>query len=178
MKSIKLFFILILTSSFLFSGCLGVNYKFEKIRDNIFARLGKNLNSEVELSIGSVGIWAAGVIGNFESDDDMAGKITHNIDNVQLGVYQNYGNGRYKIDINYLKSLNKEMMDNGYKLIICSIEHNQATAIFADESSDETLHRMFIINFDHHELVLAEIEGDLNEALAEIIKNKKFDLNI
>ena len=166
MKSIKLFFILILTSSFLFSGCLGVNYKFEKIRDNIFARLGKNLNSEVELSIGSVGIWAAGVIGNFESDD------------VQLGVYQNYGNGRYKIDINYLKSLNKEMMDNGYKLIICSIEHNQATAIFADESSDETLHRMFIINFDHHELVLAEIEGDLNEALAEIIKNKKFDLNI
>lgn len=177
MKNFKLVFIFIFISSFLFTGCLGVNQKFENIRDNIFAKLGKNMPSEAEFAIGSVGIHAAGWLAKLDSHNN-ADKILRYIDNLQVGVYHNNSHFKSNFDLEYFKSLDRQMAEDGYKLIICSIEGNEATGIYVEDSNDEILHKMFIINYDNNELVLTEIEGNLNEVLAEAIKNKKMDVNI
>lgn len=178
MKNFKLFFIFIFISSFLFTGCLGVNHKFEKIRNSIFAKLGENLPSKAEFAIGSVGIYAAGLLAKLDPDNNNVAKMIRHIDNLQVGVYQYYSHFNSNFDLDYFKSLDRKMAENGYKLIVCSIEGSEATGIYVEDSNDDILHKMFIINYDNGELILTEIKGNLNEVLAEAIKNKKMDVNI
>jgi len=178
MKNFKPFFIFIFISSFLFTGCFGVSHKFQKVRDHLFTKLGKTLPADVEFSIGSISITAASWFVKNDSNDDMPERVLRHINHVQVGVYKNDPYYNASFDFHSFKSVSSELEKDGYKLIVCSVEGDEATAIFTEESDDEKLHKMFIINIDNKEVVLTEIEGELNEVLTEAVKNKKLDVNI
>lgn len=178
MKYSKSIFVFIFISGFLFTGCLGVNQKFERTRDKIFAKLGQSLSSETEFSIGSFGIFAAKIFVKFNSKSDQAEKMLRYIDNIQLGVYQNNSGVKSDYAFDSFKSFDSLMAGDGYKLIVCSIDGKDATGVYVEDSDDEVLHKIFIITFNNNELVLTEVEGNLNKVLAEVIKDKKLEVDI
>lgn len=169
-------YVILFTSLFLTS-CIGTNEEFDKIRDKVFENIGDKYNAEVQFSIGSVGLTLSSWIVDISEDENMPSDIMDDVSSIQIGVYEKVRDSCvHKISVLY--EIEDVMQKSGWKSIVKSSSGDELSAIYLRIDSEELLSRLFIINFDGNEIVLAEVEGDLQEAIAEIIKDKGIKINI
>ncbi|MGB5289017.1 MAG: DUF4252 domain-containing protein, partial [Ignavibacteriaceae bacterium] len=70
------------------------------------------------------------------------------------------------------REIEDKMSQSGWKSIVRSSDNGELTAVYVRKNRSETLDRMFVISMDGDELVLVDVEGDLKEAIATVIREK------
>ncbi len=173
MKNIKfLLLALILPLSVLLTGCLSVDGNFSRMRNEILSSTEVNFDKDVEFSLGSAGLSLARVFVKFDDDREDAKAILTNVSHVQVGVYKITDGGRPRSSgYDLLYSIDKGMVRNGWAYIVKSCEHGKVAAVYIKKTG-ESLKEMFVVSLDRRELSLVEIKGDLNKALAAVIRNR------
>ena len=173
---IKLFF-LSFTLLLTLNSCIDVNEEFVNVRNKVIKDFGDDYRSEVQFSLGSVGITVSSWMVNTSENDELASDILADVSSIQVGVYQKF-KGSSTLDISTLHDIEKNMLESGWKSIVMSSEDNDLSAVYVRKNPNEILNRLFIINYDGEELVLIEIEGDLKEAVSTVIREKGMKINI
>ncbi len=166
-----LFFLLFL------NGCIGINEEFGEIRDEVIKNFGGEYKSEVQFSVGSVGISVSSWFVDTAAEEDIAADILDDVSSVQVGIYKKL-RGTTSPDINTLREIEDKMSESGWKSIVRSSDKGELTAVYVRENRAETLDRMFVISLDGDELVLVDVEGDLKEAIATVIREKGMKINM
>ena len=173
---IKLFF-LSFTLLLTLNSCIDVNEEFVNVRNKVIKNFDDDYKSEVQFSLGSVGITVSSWMVNTSDNDELASDILADVSSIQVGVYQKL-KGSSTLDISTLHDIEKNMLESGWKSIVMSSEDNDLSAVYVRKNPNEILNRLFIINYDGEELVLIEIEGDLKEAVSTVIREKGMKINI
>jgi hypothetical protein len=166
----------ILIASLFLTSCIGTNEEFDKIRDKVLENFGGRYNTEVQFSVGSVGITLSGWIMNLSDDENLPADIMDDVSSVQIGVYDKLKNATSP-DFQLLKDIEPNMLSTGWKSIIRSSKDDEMSAVYVRKNPAEILERLFIISYDGEELVLVEVKGDLTEAIATVIKDKGIKIN-
>jgi hypothetical protein len=176
MKTKKYFLPILLIPLFI-NGCVEINEEFSKVRDKVIENFGDDYKSEVQFSIGSVGLTISSWIVDAAEEDELPSEILDKVSSIQVGVYKKVrGNTSYKI--NTLKDIESNMREGGWKSIVRSSKEKELTGVYIRKNAEEMLDRLFIINLEDDELVLVEVEGDLKEAITTVIKEKGMKINI
>jgi hypothetical protein len=173
----KNYFLPLLFLPILLNGCVEINEEFSKVRDKVIENFGDDYNSEAQFSIGSVELTISSWIVNAFEEDELPSEILDKVSSVQVGIYKKV-RGNTSHNINTLKDIESNMQESGWKSIVRSSTENEMTAVYIRKNVEEMLERLFIINLEDDELVLVEVEGDLREAIATIIKEKGMKINI
>jgi len=173
---IKLFF-LSFTLLLTLNSCIDVNEEFVNVRNKMIKNFDDDYKSEVQFSLGSVGITVSSWMVNTSENDELASDILADVSSIQVGVYQKF-KGSSTLDISTLHDIEKNMLESGWKSIVMSSEDNDLSAVYVRKNPNEILNRLFIINYDGEELVLIEVEGDLKEAVSTVIREKGMKINI
>ena len=173
----KIFLFPILLLPLLLNGCLGINEEFEGVRDMVILSTGNDYKSEFQFSVGSVGITVSSWVFDASTDDDFPSDILDDVSSVQVGVYKKL-QGTSSPNFQTLLEIEPEMQASGWRSIIRSYTDNGLTGIYIKNSKEEQLNRLFVISLENEELVLAEIEGSLREAMITLIKEKGMDIDI
>ena len=173
---IKLFF-LSFTLLLTLNSCIDVNEEFVNVRNKVIENFADDYKSEVQFSLGSVGITVSSWMVNTSENDELASDILADVSSIQVGVYQKF-KGSSTFDISTLHDIEKNMLESGWKSIVMSSEDNDLSAVYVRKNPNEILNRLFIINYDGEELVLIEVEGDLKGAVSNIIREKGMKVNI
>lgn len=173
----KIYLLPILFLPLFLNGCLGINEEFESVRDVVLLSSGNDYKSEFQFSIGSVGVTISSWAIDVSSDEDIASKFLDEVSSVQVGVYKKI-RGTNSSDFQILNDIESEMQENGWRSIIRSSSEKELTGIYVRKDKQEVLNRLFVISLEDDELVLVEVEGDLKEALANVIKEKGMDIEI
>ena len=173
---IKLFF-LSFTLLLTLNSCIDVNEEFVNVRNKVIKNFDDDYKSEVQFSLGSVGITVSSWMVNTSDNDELASDILADVSSIQVGVYQKF-KGSSTLDISTLHDIEKNMLESGWKSIVMSSEDNDLSAVYVRKNPNEILNRLFIINYDGEELVLIEIEGDLKEAVSTVIREKGMNVTI
>ena len=173
----KLFLVPILLLPLLLNGCLGINEEFKDVRDIVILSIGNDYKSEFQFSVGSVGITVSSWVVDASTDDDLPSEIMDDISSVQVGVYKKL-QGSSSPNFQTLLEIEPEMIASGWRSIVRSYTNNELTGIYVRNSKEKQLNRMFVISLKDDELVLVEVEGDLNEAIATVIREKGMDIDI
>ena len=176
MRTKTLFMSLLFLPLFL-NGCIGINEEFSEIRDEVIKNFGGEYKSEVQFSIGSVGISVSSWFVDAAAEEDIAADILDDVSSVQVGIYKKL-RGTTSPDINTLREIEDKMSENGWKSIVRSSDTGELTAVYVRKYRAETLDRMFVISMDGDELVLVDVEGDLKEAIATVIREKGIKMDI
>jgi hypothetical protein len=176
MKTKKYFLPILLLPLFI-NGCVEINEEFSKVRDKVIDNFGDDYKSEVQFSIGSVGLTISSWIIDSAQEDELPSEILDNVSSVQVGIYKKV-RGYTSHDINTLKDIESNMQESGWKSIVRSSTEKELTAVYVRKNVEEMLDRLFIINLEDDELVLVEVEGDLSEVIATVIKEKRMKINI
>lgn len=167
----KLFISAALLFLFLQTGCIGINEEFSGIRDSVIKSFGEEYHSEVQFSVGSVGMTLSSWIVDVSEEENLSSDIMDDISSVQIGVYKKI-KGSDEQNISTLYEIESEMQKSGWKSIIKSSANNELAAVYVRNNDEDLLNRLFIINYDGSELVLVEVEGSLGEAVWSVIKDK------
>jgi len=173
----KFYLLPILILQLFLNGCLGINEEFENIRDVVLLSFGNDYKSEFQFSLGSVGVTVSSWVIDASSDDEMASKILDDVSSVQVGVYKKL-RGTNPADFTILNDIEPDMQASGWKSIIRSSTDNELTAIYVRNDNEDLLNRLFVISLEDDELVLVEVEGDLREAMTNVIREKGMDTDI
>lgn len=173
----KIFLVSILLLPLLLNGCLGINEEFEGVRDVVFLSIGNDYKSEFQFSVGSIGITVSSWVVDASTDDDFPSEIMNDISSVQVGVYKKL-QGTTSPNFQTLLEIEPEMQASGWKSILRTYTNNEITGIYVRNDKGEQLNRLFVISLEDDELVLVEVEGDLNEAIATVIREKGMDIVI
>jgi hypothetical protein len=174
----KIFFIPILLLPLLVNGCLGINEEFEGVRDMVILSTGNDYKSEFQFSIGSVTITVSSWVVDASTDDNFPSDILEDVSSVQVGVYKKLQGTTSSPNFQTLLEIEPEMQASGWRSILRSYKDNELTGIYVRNSKEEQLNRLFVISLEDDELVLVEVEGDLNEAIATVIREKGMDIDI
>ena len=167
----RVFFLPILFLTLFLNGCIGINEEFGEIRDVVIKNFGGEYKSEVQFSVGSVGITVSSWFVDAAAEEDMASDILDDVSSVQVGIYKKL-RGSTSPGINTLREIEDKMSQSGWKSIVRSSDNGELTAVYVRKNRSETLDRMFVISMDGDELVLVDVEGDLKEAIATVIREK------
>ncbi|MBK9098809.1 MAG: DUF4252 domain-containing protein [bacterium] len=173
----KFILLSILLLLFPLTGCIGINEEFSKIRDSVIKSFGEEYHSEVQFSLGSVGMTLSSWIVDVSEEENLSSDILDDVSSIQVGVYEKIKGSNEK-NISALYDIESEMQKSGWKSIIKSSSNNELAAVYIRNDNEDILNRLFIINYDGSELVLVEVEGDLQEAIAAVIKEKGIKINI
>ena len=173
----KFLFLPILFLSIFLNGCIGINEEFSEIRDAVIKNIGGDYKSEVQFSVGSVGITVSSWFVDAAAEEDMAADILDDVSSVQIGIYKKLREFNSP-DISTLSAIEDKMLESGWKSIVRSSSNGELSAVYVRNNPVETLNRMFVINLDGDELVLVEVKGDLKEAIATVIREKGMKINI
>jgi hypothetical protein len=143
----------------------------------VLKNFGGEYKSEVQFSIGSVGITVSSWFVDAAAEEDIAADILDDVSSVQVGIYKKLRETNSP-DINALRAIEEKMSQSGWKSIVRSSSHGELSAVYVRNNPGETLNGMFVINLDAEELVLVEIEGDLKEVIAAAIREKRMKINM
>jgi len=158
----------------LFSGCIGVDRSFRGMRDYILEYSKNQFEKEFEFSLGNISIGMAEIALNFAETDEPIDEILSEIDNVQVGIYNNLSNYQINVNIEELKFITNKMENAGWNCIVKTLNNDEITAIFVRFSEDE-LNQLFVISVNKSELVLVEVLGNLNKVIEVAIREKGFN---
>ena len=173
----KLLFLLIPLFIMFINGCIGVNGEFARIRNEVIKNFDGEYKSEMQFSIGSVGITVSSWIIDASAEKDIAADILDDVSFVQVGVYKKLL-GTDLPDMNTLREIESKMSESGWKSIVKTCDKNELAAIYIRKDRSEILDRLFVISYEDSELVLVEVEGDLKEAISTVIREKGMGINI
>ena len=164
---------------FFSTGCIEVNDEFAGMRTKILSHFSNDFKSEVQFSVGSVGItissWVVGAAEDEESD--FVDNMMREVDGVQIGVYKKLTSEDEKGFL-VLNEIEEDMQDNGWKSFIRSYDSGTITAVYLRTNPDEYLKRLFVISSDDDQLVIVEVEGDLRELISTAIREKGFKIDM
>ena len=172
----RLYFLPILLLPVFLNGCIGVNEEFADIRNEVINNFGGEYKSEVQFSIGSVGITVSSWLVDAAAEEDIAADILKDVSSVQVGVYKKL-RGNDSPDMNTLREIESKMSESGWKSIVKTCNNNELAAVYVRKNPVEALDRLFVISLDKDELVLVEVEGDLKEAISTAIREKGIDID-
>ena len=174
---IKVIFLTIFLLLFSLTGCIGINEEFSIIRDSVIKSFGDEYHSEVQFSIGSVGMTLSSWIVDLSEEENLSSDILDDVSSIQVGVYEKI-KGSNEHNISTLYDIESEMQKSGWNSIIKSSSNNELAAVYIRNDNEDILNRLFIINYDGSELVLVEIEGNLSEAVWSVIRDKRMNNNL
>lgn len=157
------------------TGCLGVNSEFRALRNEVRDAMNCRLKKETEIRVGSFLLGMARTFVSFAEEDEMAEEVLRQVDAVQVGVYKNRSRS-FDPDYKALNRIQYNLEDYGWSPIVSRREHDEYTLILSKEDDDNYIHKMLVINFDHRELVIAEVKGDLEELAEYAIEHEGLDV--
>jgi hypothetical protein len=163
------FFIL----AIILTGCFGVNRDFKEIRDNVIDIVGSRVKKNIEFGVGAAGLALAGSFIRFAEEDDLPADIISYLDAVQIGVYENYFPSPNKKMREFRDFCNK-MSDLGWQFIVRSIDEENMSLVFVKNDLGDGINELLVITNDNNELVIATMEGELEEIVEVAIRNKEF----
>jgi len=70
------------------------------------------------------------------------------------------------------------MLQNGWKSIVIACDGDELSGIYIRKNTNEILDRLYVISLNNDELVLVEVEGDLKEVIATVIREKGLKVDI
>ena len=82
----KLLFLLIIFLSIFLNGCIGINEEFSEIRDEVIKNFDGEYKSEVQFSVGSVGITVSSWFVDAAVEEDMAADIFDDVSSVSWNL--------------------------------------------------------------------------------------------
>ncbi len=173
----KIFYLPILIFSLYLSGCIGINEEFAEIRNEVLNNLDDDYRSEYQFSVGSVGITVSSWFVDAAAEEDLAADILDDVSSVQVGVYKKIRSTNSP-NITTLRELDDEMIQKGWKSIVKNCKRDELSGIYIRSNPNETLNRLFVINLSNEELVLVEVEGDLKEVIATVIRDKGMNIHM
>ena len=135
----------ILSLPLFLNGCIGVNEEFADIRNEVINNFGGEYKSEVQFSVGSVGISVSSWFVDAAAEEDIAADILDDVSSVQVGIYKKL-RGTTSPDINTLREIEDKMSESGWKSIVRSSDKGELTAVYVRKNRAETLDRMFVIS--------------------------------
>ena len=153
------------------AGCMEINEEFSQVRNEIIDQLDDDYKSEVQFSIGSVGITISSWFVDFATDEEFIDDMLQDISGVQLGVYERV-KGTDAPDLNTISKIESEMNSYGWKSVVRTTEEDEVSAVYFRVSPDELLERIFVVSLSEDELVLVEVEGDLKSIITTVIRDK------
>jgi hypothetical protein len=168
--------IILFLSSALLTGCFGVDREFCLVRDSILSQFANRLYTDLEFSIGSVGLSLAGSMVSLADDTEEVTEMLSAISGVQVGIYKNKNRERTKGGFAYLKKLDGKLRKSGWKNIIKNIDSGEITGVYIKDDNFNPLTAMFVINFDKNELVLVKLEGEIDKLIEYSLANRKLDV--
>lgn len=179
MKSIYVKLLLVVVLSSTLTGCFGVTGEFRALRNDILNHIDGNFTRDVEFGIGSVGISLASSFVALSDADDYVDDLLRQVSRVQIAVYENRNRrDNFKINSVLLKEISDKMTDSGWDYIVRSVERNEMTIVFVKSENVESIENLFIIALNDDELVMAELYGDLNEAIGIAIRENGLNLHM
>lgn len=170
MKKYNKLFVIILLALFT-TGCIGVNRSFREVRNHLISNLDENLDKEIELSVGPVGLMLANVFVKFAEDEYQISDMVKQISRVQLSVYNRPEPAESNFEL--LKNITEMMRKKGMKYIVRAKDGDEMSAVFLN-GNDEKLHKLFVVALTDEELVLVEVKGNLNKLIEIAIKQHGF----
>ena len=166
----------VLCLTLLTSGCMRVNKEFSELNNYILAGFGNKYSTEAQFAVGSVGISISSWFVDFAQDDDIVNDLMREIDNVQIGIYTSLKETS-QVGFNTLLEISADMEARGWKHIVRSIDNGELLAAYISSDIKKTFTQMYIISFDGEQLVIVEVEGNLEELISTVIKEKGIDFN-
>ena len=173
-KNIKSILVIFFLSIF-FTGCIGVNSDFKDIRNNVIDLVGHKVKKKIEIGIGAAGLALAGSFVRFAEEDDLPADIISYLSSVQVGIYENF----YYHENNTAREFSNfcsKISDLGWQYIVRSYEKENFTLVFVKNDLIEGINEMLVITNNDSELVIATMEGELEEIVAVAIRNKDFGI--
>jgi len=162
-----------------FTGCIGVNGNFKRVRNTILDNLDGKYHRDIEFSVGAAGLALAGTFVSFaDTDVDYADDIIRQVNRVQVGIYEKVDNADEKPDMKLLQEISKLLEDTGWEYIVRTCDHNQMTAVFIRSAETEQISHLFVIALDDNQLVLTEVRGDLDKVVEIAIREQGLKFNI
>ncbi|MCF8242849.1 MAG: DUF4252 domain-containing protein [Melioribacteraceae bacterium] len=179
MKKNKIKFIVIaLGMSLLLSGCIMVNADFREARNTILNSIDGEFNKEIEFAVGGGMILMARMfIPKDEPDAEIAQEALENISSVQVGIYSVKGHLDYNRSFVNFKNQINNMLTDEWECIVKAFDHSEQTAVFV-KCDEDKIRSMFVIALNNDELVLAEVNGDLEELIAVAVRQSGLELGI
>jgi len=166
--------IAVLLIALLFTGCIGVDRSFRNMRDYVLSYSGNEFEKEFEFSFGSISIGMAELVLDFAETEEPIDEILSEIDNVQIGIYNNLSSSKVKSSLEELKFITNKMESAGWDCIVRSVNKDEMTAIFL-KYNEETLNQLFVVSVNNDEVALVEILGNLNKVIEIAIREKGLD---
>jgi hypothetical protein len=171
----KNFFLLFLFLPLFLSGCIGINEEFAEIRNGVLNNLDDDFRSEYQFSVGSVGITVSSWFVDAAADEDLPADILEDVSSVQVGIYKKI-RSTSSPNITTLRDLDDKMQQKGWKSIVKTCDRDELNGIYIRSNPGETLDRLFVISLNDEELILVEVEGDLKEVIATVIRDKGLNI--
>ena len=172
--------IIIALSSFMLSGCWGVDHNFTQIKDSILSQICRDnhFNADTEFGLGSIGLAAARTAVGFSHDKDarLAKEILSDVSRVQVGVYKNiYRDG--DLNMAFLKKLDSKMGNYGWNCILKNYDHGEASSVYVKYDGEE-ITNLFVISIEQNQVTLVEVEGNLTSAALTVIREKNINIDL
>ena len=169
---------IILVLSVILTGCFDVNRDFKRLSRDVCDAMNCRLKKDTEFGAGSGLIGLAQTFISFSDDTDAeeANEILDEINSVQVGIYKNRSRD-FDPDYNQLQEIEELLKDNNWESLIRKNGNDEFTLIMV-LPEDESYEKMLVVEFDHRELIICEISGDLEKIIEKIQENEELCIEI
>ncbi len=169
-RKILLHVLLLLLISTAFSGCIGVNRNFKKIRRAVTENIDVKYNKSFEFSVGRTGLMLAGMVVRLSDVEEPVDDILSEVSRIQVGVYEK-ASGNLNTTMADLNRITDEMNSQGWRYIVRSVQRDEVVGVFV-RGDDPRLRQLYVIAIDSNEMVLVEIHGELSKIVEIAIREK------
>ena len=155
-----------LTCLLTLTGCFGVDGQFRHLRDTVLEGTQVEYTVDSEFALGSFVLGLARKIVSMSDDDDaqVAVDLMHEIKGIQIGTYnlKNFNLSRKEAHRKGMEIVDY-MQQHNYDSIIRSFENNSISLVMVrvDPDNPEHVSDFVVLDFDHHEMNLIQLRGDL-----------------
>jgi hypothetical protein len=146
-----------------------------EIRNDVLTSVDGNFVTDVQFGIGPLLLGLGSTIIKASNDDEFAGGLMNDLDNVMIGVYKIRNDSTDTVGFSILKKIDKTMNENGFSLIVKSKNKNELNAVYVN-SIGESLEKLFVILLSRKELVLVKVSGKLDHVISMAIKQKGINI--
>ena len=157
-----------------FVGCIGVDNDFREVKSLVIKSTNEKFHTDVEFSVGCVGLSFARFCVSFDDDNKDAKAILRNISEVQIGVYKNNSYRILHYKYSFFHEIDSKLKEEDWHNIVKHIDGDELTGIYVQDEND-CINKMYVINIKRNKLSIIRVEGNLENIITYAIKDKGFD---